>query len=326
MLLAISLFLLFAICAWMLFWARSRDRLSAELFGLLGVLLLAFDLIALGWYVEIDPNNPEGGFAAGSLALAFLKENAGLQRIEIQTSAWQPNLPQLEGLYSIDGVYNPLELSNYAVYIGSVGYRGSPMYNLLGTKYIVAGKSEPPGDTGIIVPVFDEDPDVTLYLNTLALPRAMVVFNAQVVENHDASFIAVHEENFDPQQLVILEEGAALDQEPGQSSITVLRYDPNFVAFEVTTDRPAYFLLSDIHHPQWKATVNGQETPILVADYALRAVALPQGTHLIEMSFEPPAWTWGLTVTLATLLILALFALWYWWNGRKAEAMEQQVC
>lgn len=326
MLLAISLFLLFAICAWMLIWARSRDRLSAELFGLLGVLLLAFDLIALGWYVEIDPNNPEGGFAAGSPALAFLKENAGLQRIEIQTSAWQPNLPQLEGLYSIDGVYNPLELSNYAVYIGSVGYRGSPMYNLLGTKYIVAGKSEPPGDTGIIVPVFDEDPDVTLYLNTLALPRAMVVFNAQVVENHDAAFIAVHEENFDPQQLVILEEGAALDQEPGQSSITVLRYDPNFVAFEVTTDRPAYFLLSDIHHPQWKATVNGQETPILVADYALRAVALPQGTHLIEMSFEPPAWTWGLAVTLATLLLLALFALWYWWSGRKAGAMEKQVC
>ena len=92
---------------------------------MLGVLLLAFDLIALGWYVELDPNNPQRGFASGSPALAYLQENAGMQRVEISTSAWQPNLPQLEGLYSIDGVYNPLELSNYAVYIGSVGYRGS---------------------------------------------------------------------------------------------------------------------------------------------------------------------------------------------------------
>ena len=59
-------------------------------------LLLAFDLIALGWYVELEPNDPQRGFAAGSPALAYLKENAGMQRVEIATSAWQPNLPQLE--------------------------------------------------------------------------------------------------------------------------------------------------------------------------------------------------------------------------------------
>ena len=140
MILAMGLFILFAVGSWLLIWSRSQKHIKTRLFSLLGVLLLAVDLIALGWFVELDPNDPQSGFAAGSPALAFLKENAGLQRVEIQTSAWQPNLPQLEGLYSIDGVYNPLELSNYAVYIGSVGYRGSPMYNLLGTKYIVAGK------------------------------------------------------------------------------------------------------------------------------------------------------------------------------------------
>jgi hypothetical protein len=293
-------------------WARSRERLSAAAFGLAGVLLLAIDLIALGWYVEIDANEPAGGFAAGSPALEFLKENAGLQRIEIATAAWQPNLPQLEGLYSIDGVYNPLELSNYAVYIGSVGYRGSPMYNLLGTKYIVAGKKEPPGDTSLIVPVFDQDSEVTVYLNTMALPRAMVLHNAQVVADHDSAFVAVHDESFDPQRTAILEGGDPLEQEPGASSITVLRYDANYVAFEVSSDRPAYFLLSDIHHPQWRATVDGEETPILVADYALRAVAIEAGTHLVEMRFEPPAWRWGVTITLATLAILALVAGWCW--------------
>ena len=312
MLLAMALFALFAALSWLLIWARSTGRLIPKTFGLLAVLLLAFDLIALGWYVELEPNNPQGGFAAGSPALEYIKENAGLQRIEISTSAWQPNLPQLEGLYSIAGVYNPLELSNYAVYIGSVGYRGSPMYNLLGTKYIVAGKVNPPGDTAIIVPVFDEDPTVTIYLNTLALPRAMVLFNAEVVGDHDAAFVAIHEESFDPQQLLILEAGAPLVQEAGQSSITVLRYDPNSVAFEVTTDRPAYFLLSDIHHPQWRATVDGQHVPILVADYALRAVAIDEGTHLVEMQFEPPAWKWGVGVTLVTLLLLLFFAIWYW--------------
>jgi hypothetical protein len=312
MLLAIGVFSLFALCSWLLIWSRSQERITAKTFSRLGVLLLAVDLIALGWYVELEPNDPERAFADGSPALAFLKENAGLQRVEIATSAWQPNLPQLEGLYSIDGVYNPLELANYAVYIGSVGFRGSPMYNLLGTKYIVAGKSDPPGDTAIIVPVLDQDPDVTLYLNTLALPRAMVLHKARVVSDHDAAFTAIHDESFDPQQVVILEEGEPLEQEAGQSAITVLAYEPNYAAFEVTSDRPAYFLLSDIHHPQWQATVNDQEAPILVADYALRAVYLPAGTHTVEMRFRPPAWTWGVTFTLFTILLLLIILIWYW--------------
>jgi len=70
--------------------------------------------------------------------------------------------------------------------------------------------------------------------------------------------------------------------------------------------------LSDIHHPQWHATVNGQETSILVADYALRAVYLPAGAHTVEMQFQPPAWTWGVAVTLITLLFLLFIAIWFW--------------
>ena len=59
----------------------------------------------------------------------------------------------------------------------------------------------------------DEDPEVTIYLNTLALPRALVLHNAVVVEDHDAAFVAVHDEDFDPQQVVVLEEGEPLDQQ-----------------------------------------------------------------------------------------------------------------
>jgi len=151
------------------------------------------------------------------------------------------------------------------------------------------------------------------------LPRAMIVHNAVVVDDHDAAFVSVHEESFNPQQLVILEKGIPLDQDAGESAIAVLQYEPNYASFEVTTDRPAYFLLSDIHHPQWTAMVNGQETPVLVADYALRAVAIPEGTHLVEMRFEPPAWIWGVVITLGTLALLALLMIWQWWADRRGD-------
>lgn len=305
--------------SWLLLLARARGRLTPALFAALAIAWLAVDLIGLGRYVEIEWNDPTPGFAAGSPALAFLRADPGIHRIDIATGAWQPNLPQMAGLYSIRGVYNPLELSNYAAYIGSVGYRGSPQYNLLGVKYIIGGKKTPPGDTNFIIPVFADDPDVTVYLNTRALPRVAVLYNAAVVADHDAAFAATHADDFDPRNELILEEGRPLQQEPGQATITVLRYDANAAAFEVTADKPGYFLLSDIYHPHWQAWVNGAPTPILVADYAFRAVPVTPGTQQIEMRFAPPGWRWGLATSLLAWAAVAAFALWLW-RGRKVDA------
>ena len=215
-------------------------------------------------------------------------------------------MPQIEQLYAARGVYNPLQLANYTVYMGSVGYRGSTPYNVLGAKYLVGGKNDPPGDTSFIVPVFDDDPNVTIYLNTLALPRAMVLYNADVVTDHDAAFDAVHSDEFDPAQRVVLESGQPLDQPAGEAVVEIRRYDLNDVAFQVTTDRPAYFFLSDIYHPDWTATVNGQAAKVLVANYAFRAVFLDAGSHIIEMQFVPSGWTLGVAFTLFTWLAIGL--------------------
>jgi hypothetical protein len=274
-----------------------------------GALLLLFaDLYGLGRYVEIDWNDPTPGFAAGTPGLAFLQDDPGLHRLDIATGAWQPNMPMIERLFAARGVYNPLQLANYNVYMGAVGYRGSPQYNLLGVKYVIGGKGEPPGDTTFLVPVFDADPAVTVYLNTLALPRAMVLFNSQVAADHDAAFAATHDEAFDPAHTVILEGGQALSGPPGQATIEAQRYDANEVAFAVSTDRPAYFFLSDVYHPDWTATVDGRPATLEVANYAFRAVYLEPGQHVVAMRFEPSGWTAGLLATgtaIAALLALA---------------------
>ena len=306
---AIAFFALFAALSWLLLLARGKGWISSKAFGILAVLLLATDLLLLGYWVEIEVNDPDPGFAAGSAALEYVKADPGLHRIDIAQGVWQPNLAQMEGLYSIKGVFNPLQQSNYANYIGSVGFRGSPLYNLLGVKYVIGGKEEPPADTSIIVPVFDEDPSVNIFLNTLALPRVNLIYNARVLTSDQAVFDAVHEDGFDPLAEIILAEGEALQQEPGEATISIRRYDTNSAAFEVRSDKPAYLLLSDIYHPHWKAAVNGVETPILQADYALRAVPLAAGSHLVEMWYAPPGWTVGVVVTVLAVLVLAILGV-----------------
>jgi hypothetical protein len=299
-----------AAAGWLLLAAGLSRRRPVGVIAALALALLFADLYGLGRYVEIDWNDPTPGFAAGTPGLAFLHADPGLHRLDIATGAWQPNMPMIERLYAARGVYNPLELANYNVYMGAVGFRGSPQYNVLGVKYVVGGRKEPPGDTTFLVPVFDADPNVTIYLNTLALPRAMVLFNSEVVADHDAAFAATHSDTFDPARVVVLEGGRALTQEPGQATIEVARYGPNEAAFIVTTDRAAYFFLSDVYHPDWQATVDGQPTTIDVANYAFRGVYIEPGRHEVSMRFTPSGWVAGLAATLIALVALVALAIW----------------
>ena len=301
---AIAVFTSLAMASWFLLLIGLRRWLSPAIIAATAILLLFADLYGLGRYVEIDWNDPMPGFAAGTPALSFLQDDAGIHRIDIVAGAWQPNLPMIERLFAARGVYNPLQLANYNVYMGAVGYRGSPLYNLLGIKYVIGGKKEPPGDTGFIIPVLDSDPAVTVYLNTRALPRAMVLFNSLVIEDHDAVFDTIHAEDFDPEKLVVLEGGRTLTQNDGTAMVEVTRYDANEIAFNVTTDRPAYFFLSDTFHPDWLAFVDGTPTPLEVANYAFRAIYLEPGSHVVTMRFSPSGWIVGILSTSAAIFAL----------------------
>ena len=52
---------------------------------------------------------------------------------------------------------------------------------------------------------------------------------------------------------------------------------------------PALLLLADMNAPGWKVEVDGQERPLLAADFVLRAVALDAGEHTIRFHYRDPS-------------------------------------
>ncbi len=298
---AVLIAAVFGAAGWLLLWRRLIGRLPAPRFLALAVALVATDLIALGAAVEIEPNRPTTGYERAA-AINYLKGDPGIHRLDVATGLWQPSAAQLHGLYDVGGVFNPLQLANHAVYMGAVGFRGSPLYNLTGVKYIVADKLEPPGDTAFIVPVFNGDPDVDVYLNTRALPRVFLAYEAIVAPDADAAFAAVHAAGFDPAHQVVVEDGPAIAGGLGGGQVEITRYDRNRAVFTVSTDGPAYLVLSDVYHPDWRATRNGESVPIYSADYAFRAVFLPEGgRHVVAMRFAPRGWPTGAALSLVTM-------------------------
>jgi hypothetical protein len=72
----------------------------------------------------------------------------------------------------------------------------------------------------------------------------------------------------------------------------------------------------------WKMYVDGQEQPLLRANYILRAALIPSGEHEIVMEYAPKAYTVGNTVAFASSLIMILGligALVYTFKPKKKE-------
>jgi len=275
-------------------------RRPLPLGGLAVSALAGVDLVGLGSTLEAEPNDPRLGFFREEIA-AFLREDSNLFRIEAATGAWQPDAALAHDLYDIGGVYNPLELAPYQAYRWAVGERGAPLYNLLGVKYVLAGKENPPGDERF-VPVYTAAPEIDVYLNTVALPRAFLVYRSQVVADHAAAWQAIHAPEFDPAQVVVLEQGEPLATDPGAAGyhLSFTRYGLNEVELAASTPVSAFLVLSDVYYPGWRATVDGVPAELLRADYVFRAVPLPPGEHVVRMEFTPWTWRVGLAASIVT--------------------------
>jgi uncharacterized membrane protein YfhO len=86
----------------------------------------------------------------------------------------------------------------------------------------------------------------------------------------------------------------------------VVGYGVNDLEVEVNSPVEGYLFLSDPFYPGWRAEVDGQPAEIIRANYAFRAVAVPQGLHRIVMTFRPVTWYAGAAVTVLTILVVSV--------------------
>ena len=97
--------------------------------------------------------------------------------------------------------------------------------------------------------------------------------------------------------LAQLPAAAAADTLPGRS-IVLVEYHANRLRYEYSTPAEAVAVFSEIYYDKgWTATIDGEEAPAFRADYVLRAMRLPAGTHVVEWRFRAPGWRAAEAVT-----------------------------
>ena len=175
--------------------------------------------------------------------------------------------------------------------------------------------------------------------NAQPFPNANALGNAWVV--NDIRWVSTPNEEIDAIAETNLAHAAIINREFAQQvgnyqltdsivpEVTLEDYQPNKLCYKFrsastgATDANYLVVFSEIWTEKgWKMYVDGQEQPLLRANYILRAALIPGGEHDIVMEYAPKAYKVGNTVSFISSLIMILGligALIYTFKPKKEE-------
>ncbi len=303
--------LLAASWLWLTAWRSGWPR--ANTLGWLAAGLIFLDVASLAAYQDLGAQDPSQGFEQGPIA-AYLAAQPGPFRIDSRTqieSLWQPDTALLYGLEDVAGVANPLVLADFDRYWNSLGSRSTRLYDLLNVRYVVA-KKDVELDWNKFALAFDGDPDLNVYENRQALPRAFIVRDIVFQPSPDAALQAITAAGFDPTVAAVIE-GPSTAAVPagGSGTVSDIRQGRNRLSFSVNADAPALIFVSQIWYPGWRVIIDGAPAgEPWRTNYLFQGVAVPAGQHQVELTFSPALWRVGWVVAAIGLLGIVGLAVW----------------
>ncbi len=194
----------------------------------------------------------------------------------------------------------------------------TPLVDLLNVRWAIASSAPAPAWLQRFVATappharYEADWDLALrvYENPHVLPRAFVVYRAEVVT--DDSLAARRMASLDPRKLAIVDRAPEVAPIGDARPLTPARItvaERQHLTIEADASAPGLLVVSETHYPGWSATLDGRPVPLLRADYALRGVALPAGHHVIEMRFASRPTDLGLALSALGASLLVGLAL-----------------
>jgi hypothetical protein len=245
-----------------------------------------------------------------------------LEELDAFRTALVPNTAGLWGIANVAG-YTPIAVGNVLQFVDASGedavrHGGSSrLLDFQGARYIFTRANL----ADRYAPVY-RGRTYFVWRNERALPRGYLVTQYEV--QPDERVLPRLLEGWDPARVVVLAAAPAETYglrpgvDPGR--VTTRTYGLNRQVFDLELAAPAIFVLSDTYYPGWTAYIDGRRRPILRANLAFQAVALPAGARRLEFVFESRSAIAGSLVSAAGWLALAVAGAGFALDGRRRRA------
>lgn len=215
------------------------------------------------------------------------------------------------------GGYHPAKLKRYQELVDNqINQRNQAVINMLNVKYFIV----PDQNTG----------QVRAQGNPGNLGDAWFVENVQLVPDADAEMLAMND--FDPATTAIVNERYAEQlsgvqpQADPTAAVNLQEIKSNYLKYQTTATKEQVLIMSEIYFGYegrgWVAYIDGEKAPHFQANYVLRGMVVPAGTHTVEFKFEPTLYYTGEKISLASsaiLLLGSLALLFFQWRKTREE-------
>ena len=199
----------------------------------------------------------------------------------------------------------PVGLQNYGLDLHletTAGYAALPIGDYM--RYLAVMKQNPNLRDGLNVSAYLTADLAGVASNASVLPR--VYFPKSIVDAGNKAEALRAIQTLDPRlQSVALLPHSPIRQDPAATA-AVLSYNEESYRIRYHAVSPALLRLSVPYYPGWRATVDGQQLPIVHVDLALMGVVVPAGDRELRFSFRADSFGIGVAITLAGLVLCSL--------------------
>jgi len=307
-------------------------KLRKEYSIVLIALLIVFDLWGAGKrYLDADrferPSAIQKSFAPTIADAEILKDKSYHRVLNLTVSIFNDNSPTSWFHKSIGG-YHGAKLKRYQELIDSSISRELALFQ---SAFRSAEQARTVNDLlPVILPVFNKtavlnmlnSKYVIIYtqsppvVNPRALGNAWFVEKPVIAEN--ANMELAYTGRIDPSTEAVID-ARFRDQVTASSyqvnvndTIELVSYQPNELEYKYTAEGEKLAVFSEIYYPAgWKCYIDGAESKYFRANYVLRGMILPAGTHQVKFTFAPSSYINGNKISLASSVLLILITAGY---------------
>ena len=287
---------------------RAQNKLKIHTFFLILLTIILIDT----WRIDkmflnyVNPNRVPPQERVNADAVAFLKRDNTLFRVLALPDHNQMPLP---GIDLVTG-FHDFAIRRYDHILKSGAINNPAILDLLNTKYIVA-----PSELNIpYLQKIAGRQGLHIYRNPGARPWFYLAPQYEIIPDENQILQKLTDLNTHPTQTALLEEnpGIAPDTTSETGSVERLEYNEHqgHLKLSTTASGPRILVISQNHHPNWTATVNGEPRPLIRANYLWTAVALEPGEHIVKLTYHDPIVATTRWITLGgVILLIAAIAL-----------------
>jgi hypothetical protein len=298
-----------------LLWVYLKGKLNNINIVILGIsLLIAIDLMSvasryLGKDNFVEADEYDAQFQPRAVDQQILQDKDPYYRVlDLSKDPYNDALQAY--FHKCVGGYSPAKMERYQdlIDVHLSGKFNAQVLNMLNTKYIIFQ----PGGKG--APAVMPNPE--------ACGNAWFVNEVKWANTADEEMLSLNAHTlgdsaktgeFNPKNIAVIRntfKNEFGNYEFGKDSaafVKLSKYGLDEISFISNNSKNGLAVFSDMYYPYgWEAYVDGRETPIMKADYVLRAIKIPAGEHKIEFKFNPKSFNKGNNLALVSSILLYL--------------------